>query len=394
MQRTSSVKKHTRSVKETVVIYLLGVSICVYFGFLCGAVWISGNDFNEFMNNFQSFVIEGHHYIVGVTEATWKFVLTYMIGWSMAFIIIFTRIEHPFAGEEYGRARWGEAKEFTRQFANHDEKNEVEVVTGDVRLTHPLRVNTANYWIAEGVYLSIHNEKTSNLNMLVVGPPGSGKSFRLARPLLSQLCGNFLATDPKGELYKQTGQYFEDNGYEVMVMNVESEDGMPMSIHFNPFRYIRNESDIMSIAGILMKATTPAEDNGSSDQFFEQSAEVLLVMVASSLSIISSAFERILKPLVLMPFAGIAVAMGAGGHEISRSMVQFLKTFFGFCISGAMMVVIIKTGCVMCTELVSDALYGTNDMENCIMITVQAAITPIVIAGLVKGTDGMIQRMF
>ena len=107
MQRTGSVKKHTRSVKETVVIYLLGVSICVYFGFLCGAVWISGNDFNEFMNNFQSFVIEGHHYIVGVTEATWKFVLTYLIGWSMAFIIIFTRIEHPFAGEEYGRARWG-----------------------------------------------------------------------------------------------------------------------------------------------------------------------------------------------------------------------------------------------------------------------------------------------
>lgn len=58
------------------------------------------------------------------------------------------------------------------------------------------------------------------------------------------------------------------------------------------------------------------------------------------------------------------------------------------------MVAIIKTGCVMCTELVSNALYGTNDMENCIMITVQAAITPIADAGLVKGTDGMIQRMF
>lgn len=118
-----------------------------------------------------------------------------------------------------------------------------------------------------------------------------------------------------------------------------------------------------------------------------------LVMVASSLSIISSAFERILKPLVIMPFAGIAVAMGAGGHEISRSMVQFLKTFFGFCISGAMMVVIVKTGCVMCTELISDKLYSANDIENCIMITVQAAITPIVIAGLIKGTDATIQRM-
>lgn len=42
----------------------------------------------------------------------------------------------------------------------------------------------------------------------------------------------------------------------------------------------------------------------------------------------------------------------AGGHEIGRSMLQFLKTFFGFCISGAMMVVIIKTGCTLCTDLV------------------------------------------
>ena len=62
-------------------------------------------------------------------------------------------------------------------------------------------------------------------------------------------------------------------------MNVESEDGMPMSIHFNPFEYIRNESDIMSIAGILMKATTPAEESGGNDQFFEQSAEVLLTSI-------------------------------------------------------------------------------------------------------------------
>ncbi len=277
--RERPVKKHTRNVKETLIIYLIGIFICVYVGFLFGAVWINGNDFNEFLNNFQSFIIEKRHFLVGVTPATPKFILSFAVCWSMAFIMIFTRIEHPFAGEEYGKAKWGDAKEFTKNFANRDEKNEVEVVTGDVHLEHPLRVNTANYWIAEDVYLSIHNEKTSNLNMLVVGPPGSGKSFRLARPMLSQLCGNFLVTDPKGELYKQTGQYFEDNGYEVMVMNVESEDGMPMSIHFNPFEYIRNESDIMSIAGILMKATTPPEDNGGNDQFFEQSAEVLLTSI-------------------------------------------------------------------------------------------------------------------
>ena len=273
----TSLKKHTRTLKETLIIYGIGTVICIYLGFLCGAVWMPENDLWEFMANFNDFIILKHHFLVGVTKATPIFIGVFWVMFSMIFIIIATKFEHPFAGQEYGVAKWGNAKDFTRQFANHDPDNEIEVVTGDAGISEKLTVNCKNYWLAEGVYLSIDNVKTSNLNMLVVGPPGSGKSFRLARPMLSQLCGNFLVTDPKGELYKQTGQYFEDNGYEVMVMNVESEEGMPMSIHFNPFRYIRNESDIMSIAGILMKATTPQDEaGGGNDQFFEQSAEVLL----------------------------------------------------------------------------------------------------------------------
>ncbi|MEE0862466.1 MAG: type IV secretory system conjugative DNA transfer family protein [Lachnospiraceae bacterium] len=279
MARRRQIKKKTRTIKKTLAIYVIGSLICIYFGYLCGAVWMDGNNFNEFMNAFTEFIIIQKHFLVGVTPATPIFIGTYWIGFSLAFILIFTKIEHPFAGEEYGVAKWGDAKLFTKEFANHDEKNEVVVNTGDVKLAAPLKVNTKNYWLAEDVYLSIDNVKTSNLNMLVVGPPGSGKSFRLARPLLSQLCGNFLVTDPKGELYKQTGQYFEDNGYEVMVMNVESEDSMPMSIRFNPFRYIRNQSDIMSIAGILMKSTVDEKNEGNSDQFFEQSAEVLLTSI-------------------------------------------------------------------------------------------------------------------
>ncbi len=253
MVRTRSLKKHTRSVKETVIIYTIGSVLSIYLGFLCAASYMPGDNLTLFFNHFNSFIIEGKNFLVGVTSVTPTFVGIFWLAFSLVFILIATQIEHPFAGEEYGRAKWGDAKFFTKVYANHDNSNVVKVNTGDVTLPKPLYVNTANYWLAEGVYLSINNEKTSNLNMLVVGPPGSGKSFRLARPMLSQLCGNFLVTDPKGELYKQTAQYFEDNGYEVMVMNVESEDSMPMSIHFNPFRYIRNESDFMSISSILMK---------------------------------------------------------------------------------------------------------------------------------------------
>ncbi|MDD3139427.1 MAG: type IV secretory system conjugative DNA transfer family protein [Lachnospiraceae bacterium] len=278
--QTRSLKKHTRRLKETGIIYCIGSAVSIYVGLLCGAVWMSGNSLNEFLINFKDFIIVKHHFIVGVTEATLPFIGAYWVMFSLIFIMIATRFEHPFAGQEFGIAKWGNAKDFTRDYANHDEDAIVVVNTGDSGMIETVKVNTKNYWIAENVYLSIDNVKTSNLNMLVVGPPGSGKSFRLARPMLSQLCGNFLVTDPKGELYKQTGQYFEDNEYEVMVMNVESEAGMPMSIHFNPFAYIRNESDIMSIAGILMKSTTPQDEaGGGNDQFFEQSAEVLLTSI-------------------------------------------------------------------------------------------------------------------
>ena len=120
---------------------------------------------------------------------------------------------------------------------------------------------------------------------------------------------------------------------------------------------------------------------------------LVFIMVASCISIISSGFQRILKPLIILPFAGIAIAMGAGGHDISRSLLQYIKTFFGFCISGALMVICVKTGVTLCTTLVNFNLAGSSDIYKVILITVQSAITPIVTSGLVKGTDSIVQRM-
>ncbi|MCR5338171.1 MAG: type IV secretory system conjugative DNA transfer family protein [Lachnospiraceae bacterium] len=277
-RESGQVVKHTASMKERFIVYCIGTACSIYLGILMGAAWLEGNSVIEFIDQFREYIIEQHHFLVGFTPATSKFVLALLMAWTIFYMMEITKTDHPYAGEEFGRAKWGNARRFTKEYACHDPKYVVEVNVGDEKSLHPPKVNTANYWIAENVYISIFNVKTANLNILVVGPPGSGKSFRLAKPMLSQLCGNFLVTDPKGELYKQCGQYFEDNGYEVMVMNVESEESMPMSIHFNPFEYIRNESDIMSIAGILMKATTPPEE-GNTDQFFEQSAEVLLTSI-------------------------------------------------------------------------------------------------------------------
>ena len=121
---------------------------------------------------------------------------------------------------------------------------------------------------------------------------------------------------------------------------------------------------------------------------------LVFIMAASSISIISSAFQRILKPLMILPFAWIAISLGSGGHYILRSLVSYVKTFFGFCISGALMVVAVKCGTCLCTNLVNLDLATGNDVSRCILLTVHMSVTPIVVSGLVRGCDSVVARMF
>lgn len=266
-----------RTLKENFIMFCVGALAVGYFAVLCAAAWTPGCTLMEWLNGFQQFILIEHHFIVGFNSATIKFIAAFEFVWVLVFLVSITKFQHPYAGKEFGEAKWGDVKVFTKTYANHDSKNEVEVNFGDCEAPKiPVIVNTHNYWVADGCYINIDNKLTSNLNWLIVGPPGTGKSFRVARPVLSQLAGNFLVTDPKGELSQQTGQFFEDNGYKVLVLNVESEEGMEHSIHFNPFRYLRNESDIMSLAQILFKATTDPDEGANGDAFFERSAETLL----------------------------------------------------------------------------------------------------------------------
>lgn len=262
--------------KEKLIKYFIGFVPILYFSILCGAVYVPGCDIGTFLSNFNSFIIKEHHFIVGFTPYTMTFVLVFESIWTLGYMYYITKFQHPFRGVEYGDAKWGEVEKFTQKYANHDKKHEVTINFGDQPApATPVIVNTHNYWLAEGVYLNIDNKLTPNLNILIYGPPGTGKSFRVCRPILSSLTGHYFVTDPKGELYQQTGQFLEDNGYEVLVFNCESSFGMKNSIHFNPFRYLREEEDLTLLSDILFKATTPSGQQ--SDPFFEGKAKGLLL---------------------------------------------------------------------------------------------------------------------
>lgn len=122
----------------------------------------------------------------------------------------------------------------------------------------------------------------------------------------------------------------------------------------------------------------------------------LFIVIASSISLINSAFQRIFKPMVILPFASIAVAMGAGTGEASRVMSNYLKTFLGYCLSGAFMVICVKMSVALMNDQVISSLNfdSASLIEKTVYACVQNAVMPLVCAGLVKSADSVIQRFF
>ena len=123
--------------------------------------------------------------------------------------------------------------------------------------------------LAEDNYLP--TDKRGNVNVLVVGGSGSGKSASYSIPNAFQMLGSYVFTDPKGELYDRTAGYLKEHGYEIKVLNLvrpQYSDG------YNPLMHISSEIDVDVIANTIVKGQKTGD--GGSDPFWDDSAEMLL----------------------------------------------------------------------------------------------------------------------
>ena len=123
--------------------------------------------------------------------------------------------------------------------------------------------------LAENNYLPV--DKRGNVNVLVVGGSGSGKSASYSIPNAYQMLGSYVFTDPKGELYDRTAGYLREHGYKIKVLNLvhpQFSDG------YNPLMHIGSEIDVDVIANTIVKGQKT--DGGGSDPFWDDSAEMLL----------------------------------------------------------------------------------------------------------------------
>ena len=144
-----------------------------------------------------------------------------------------------------------------------------------IKMSKEVVVNTMNRRISQNIYMTIDTKVTDlNNNIFLIGGSGAGKSYRFAKPNLLQMVGSYIVTDPKGEMLRDTAGVMKKYGYKVKAINLLNGKEMRKSIHYNPFRYLKEDTDVITLIKQMMDNTTP-KGASASDPFWEK-AETML----------------------------------------------------------------------------------------------------------------------
>ena len=183
-----------------------------------------------------------------------KTVLLFLCVYVMGIGIYLSMRRNYRRGEEHGSARWGDAGQVNRKYHQRPEN--------------------MNKLLTQHVAIGLDGRKhRRNLNVLVIGGSGAGKTRFYCKPNLMQANTSFVVLDPKGEQLRDCGHLLEANGYEVRVLDLIN---MEKSHCYNPFVYLRNDNDVQRLVTNLFKSTTP-KGAQSQDPFWDTAAQMLLL---------------------------------------------------------------------------------------------------------------------
>ncbi|HFC9120742.1 TPA: VirD4-like conjugal transfer protein, CD1115 family [Enterococcus faecium] len=168
--------------------------------------------------------------------------------------------------EEYGSARWEKAGDI-RPFI--DKKKDFNI----------LLTKTESLSLSGRMKITKRDNFNRNKNIVVVGGAGSGKTRFFVKPNLMQMHSSYVVSDSKGLLLMETGKMFEEAGYKIKIFDLINRKATD---YYNPFKYIRNEDDILKIINNLIKNTTDPDKKGG-DGFWEKAETALLMAIFSYL---------------------------------------------------------------------------------------------------------------
>ena len=226
--------------------YLIGIVPVVWLALLLAQSL--GGGLPELLRNLTSALEQPTNIIW--TDKSLPTILICLAAYGMAVLLYRTNQGRTRDGEEHGSAAWATPASVNAQFAQKD----------SIPLTQHVRLG-----------LDTHKHRRS-LNVLVIGGSGAAKTRSFVLPNILTANTNYVITDPKSEVLLATGGYLKEQGYDVRVLNLvnlEQSDG------YNPFRYLRDEKDVLKLVNNLIQSTTP-KGSHESDPFWTKAETALL----------------------------------------------------------------------------------------------------------------------
>ena len=226
--------------------YLIGIIPVVWLALLLAQSL--GGGLPELLRNLTSALEQPTNVIW--TDKSLPTILICLAAYGMAVLLYRTNQGRTRDGEEHGSAAWATPASVNAQFAQKD----------SIPLTQHVRLG-----------LDTHKHRRS-LNVLVIGGSGAAKTRSFVLPNILTANTNYVITDPKSEVLLATGGYLKEQGYDVRVLNLvnlEQSDG------YNPFRYLRDEKDVLKLVNNLIQSTTP-KGSHESDPFWTKAETALL----------------------------------------------------------------------------------------------------------------------
>ena len=187
------------------------------------------------------------------SENSIKSILVFLALYAMSIAVYYSTRRNYRMREEHGSASWGKARTLNAKYA--DKAAEQNVI-----LTQHVRIGLDGY------------KHQRNLNVLVVGGSGAGKTRGYAKPNLLQANTSFVCLDPKGENLRDTGSFLQQQGYEIRVLDLLN---MSDSDCYNPFHYLHTEADVLKLVSNIIRSTTP-KGATSQEPFWERAEQALL----------------------------------------------------------------------------------------------------------------------
>lgn len=190
---------------------------------------------------------------ITLCKNTLKTIFIFLLIYGIGIGIYFSTLRNYRRQEEYGSAKWGSASKVNKKYAD--------------------KTYSQNKILSQNVRIGLDGKKhRRNLNTLVIGGSGAGKTRFYAKPNILQCNTSFVCLDPKGELLRDTGNLLEKEGYVIRVIDLID---MSKSHGYNPFAYIQDDKDVLKLITNLIRNTTP-KGAQSNDPFWEKSETALL----------------------------------------------------------------------------------------------------------------------